>query len=386
MTTPIILNEFPEINEFYKTYWGKKPFIVKGAIKPDIFDSLIDGDGLAGLSLDEDVKSRLVITEPNNRWKCYHGPFQEDKFSTLGDSNWSLLVQNVDQFHPPTAQLLKSFNFSPRWLMDDIMVSYSTVGGSVGAHMDSYHVFLVQGKGKRKWKVSDHSLEGKEIIDNSDLQIFKDGFEGLEAEVSIGDVIYIPPYFGHQGITKEESLTFSIGFLGPKLSEILSEYSYFLENNPELNKRYTGQGLNSDSAKFSITPNAINMVQESLVEVIKDDQFSAWIAGYFSTSTHDEFHNMNVEEDIISSANLLKSLKKGQYLRRPEHVKIAATKSTDGSINLSSYGENIIVPKESEILLYWLNENHKILEKDLEKQELLELATELYNKGILCLE
>ena len=131
MNDTMILNEFPSTDDFYKTYWGKKPFIVRGAIDQDLFDDLIDGDSLAGLSLEEDIKSRLVITEPeNNKWICHHGPFPEDKFSTLGDSNWNLLVQNVEQYHPETAQLLSAFNFSPRWLMDDIMVSYSATGGS----------------------------------------------------------------------------------------------------------------------------------------------------------------------------------------------------------------------------------------------------------------
>ena len=385
MSNTTILDKFPEIDEFYKTYWGKKPFIVRGAIDLNIIEELIDGNSLAGLSLDENIKSRLVITEPeNNKWICHHGPFEEDIFSTLGEENWSLLVQNVDQYHPNTAQLLKSFNFSPRWLMDDIMVSYSAIGGSVGPHRDSYHVFLVQGIGKRKWKLSNAPIEGdQEYFESDDLLVLKDGFEGTETEVSTGDVIYIPPLFGHQGVTTQESMTFSVGFLGPKLSEIFAEYSHYLEQNSDLNKRYTGQGLDANSSAFSIAPSAINITQDYIIEAVKNDKFSNWIAEYFSISTHDEFQNADAEDDYISSEDLLKSLETGATLHRPEHINLVATKSANGSINLASYGDVIKIPAKYEKLIDWLNQNHEISINDLHDKELTTLITHLYNKNIL---
>ena len=198
-----------------------------------------------------------------------------------------MLVQNVDTYHDETKNLLENFNFSPRWLMDDIMVSYSAKGGSVGGHMDSYHVFLVQGKGKRRWKVSNKTLQGKECLNNKDLLVFKEEFEGHEVEVETGDVIYIPPYFGHQGVTIEEAMTFSVGFLGPKISDILSEYCYYLEENPELNKRYMGQELDESSAGFKIPNDASKLIQSSLIKSIKDDNFSNWLAEYFLRSNDD---------------------------------------------------------------------------------------------------
>ena len=384
MNDTMILNEFPSTDDFYKTYWGKKPFIVRGAIDQDLFDDLIDGDSLAGLSLEEDIKSRLVITEPeNNKWICHHGPFPEDKFSTLGDSNWNLLVQNVEQYHPETAQLLSAFNFSPRWLMDDIMVSYSATGGSVGPHTDSYHVFLVQGMGKRKWKIGHSPIENQEYIDDTDLLVLKHGFEGYETEVSIGDVIYIPPHFGHQGITTQEAMTFSVGFLGPQRSELFAEYSHYLEQHPHINKRYTGQGLDANSAAFSIAPSATNIIQNDLIEAIKDERFSTWMAEYFSIPTHDSFQNATAETNHISSANLLETLQSGEVLCRPEHIKLAITRSVDGSTNIAGYSGTLMVPAKHEKLIHWLNNNHKISIDDLDNKELITLVTHLYNNGIL---
>ena len=94
----MILDEFPSIKEFYTDYWCKKPFIVRGYIPPDVMENLVDGDTLAGLSLEEDIKSRLIT---NNRtgdnWSCEYGPFEENRFDNIGDKDWSLLVQNVEQ-------------------------------------------------------------------------------------------------------------------------------------------------------------------------------------------------------------------------------------------------------------------------------------------------
>lgn len=278
-----ILDQFPTPEEFYQTYWGRQPFVVKRGIPSDLFDQLIDGDTLAGLSLEEEIKSRLIMTAPEGgQWTCEHGPFSEDKFQTLGAENWSLLVQNVDQYHPDTAQLLEYFNFSPRWLLDDIMVSYSAKGGSVGPHTDSYHVFLVQGIGKRQWVIGDTPMQKEDLIEGLDLKVLKTGVEGQEIEVEMGDVIYLPPNFAHEGVTLENAMTFSVGFLGPKMSELLVEYGYYLEQFEQDNKRYQGASLGVDGAGIDVPKSAELNVKQEMLSTFDLDHFATWLAEYFS--------------------------------------------------------------------------------------------------------
>ena len=81
---------------------------------------------------------------------------------------WSLLLQNVDQFHLPTAELLRSFNFAPRWLIDDVMVSAGK-GGGIGGHVDSY-MSLVQGIGRRCWTIGDRPVTDKTFIEGLELK------------------------------------------------------------------------------------------------------------------------------------------------------------------------------------------------------------------------
>jgi len=279
----MILDKFPDPDEFYKTYWGRKPFVVRRGIDPSLFEGFIDGDTLAGLSLEEEIKSRIIITAPEGgQWQCEHGPFEESRFSALGDYNWSLLVQNVDRYHPETAALLEHFNFSPRWLLDDIMVSYSTVGGSVGPHTDSYHVFLVQGIGRRSWRIANDPIENEECIEGLDLKVLKDGFDGQEVEVTVGDVIYLPPNFAHEGVTLEEAMTFSVGFLGPKISELFIEYGYYLEEMETDNARYLGQGLNAQSAGVEVTSQASSTICHMMKESLELNNFERWLVQYFA--------------------------------------------------------------------------------------------------------
>ena len=391
----MILEKFPKPEEFYSEYWNKKPFVVRGAIEASLFDKLIDAESSATLSMEEDVKSRIVITqegeEGRKKWLCEHGPFEQDRFAPLGDDNWSLLVQNVEQYHPNTADLLKSFNFSPRWLMDDIMVSYSADGGSVGPHTDSYHVFLVQGMGRRSWTIGLGPLQNEKCIEGLDLKVLKDGVIGETVEVSMGDVIYIPPHFAHEGKTIEEALTFSVGFLGPKMSDMLIEYGHYLEQNEKLDKRYSGTNLNKDSLNFSISLSEQCQIQTSLKESIEDQSFSKWLASYFSKPTYNDPENIVGRENPLTDQEILSILRDGTALYKPEYIKLTVTKSNDGEVHLGVYGSVITVASEElKQFIERLNQGKKISIRDVEMltaiNDVMDIITHLYNQGVLFFE
>ncbi len=137
--------------EFLRDYWQQKPLLVRQAIPG--FESPISADELAGLALEEEVESRLVLEHGARPWELRRGPFAEDTFSQLPERDWTLLVQAVDQFVPEVAEVLKHFGFLPSWRIDDLMISFAAPGGSVGPHFDNYDVFLLQAQGQRRWKI-----------------------------------------------------------------------------------------------------------------------------------------------------------------------------------------------------------------------------------------
>ena len=70
------------IEEFMREHWQKKPLLVKQALPG--FRSLLSGDELAGLALEEEVESRLVIEKDGTApWQVIHGPLEESLFTTL---------------------------------------------------------------------------------------------------------------------------------------------------------------------------------------------------------------------------------------------------------------------------------------------------------------
>ena len=313
LSMSLILDALPTTEEFFREFWNKKPFVVRGMISKKIMGALIDEDHLAGLSLEEEVESRLVKKgKKQNDWTCDHGPFHEKDFAGLGEEDWSLLVQNIDKHHDATADLLKCFNFSPRWLLDDIMVSFSPKGGTVGAHTDSYHVFLVQGKGERCWKVANEPIKNEDYINDISLKILEASFEGEDITVTEGDVIYIPPKFAHQGISLKPSLTYSVGFLGPSLSDMLIQFGQYLEENHLEIPRYLGQNLTESAVPFHITPIHCDDLKFFMTDVFTQDYFNKWLTHYFCSpmqtyeEDYDDDANINVDDIIAESVMLIK--------------------------------------------------------------------------------
>lgn len=66
-----------------------------------------------------------------------------------------LLVQAVNHWHEPSAALMHPFRALPDWRIDDLMISFSVPGGGVGPHLDQYDVFIIQGTGRRRWRVGE---------------------------------------------------------------------------------------------------------------------------------------------------------------------------------------------------------------------------------------
>ena len=118
---------------------------------------VLEPDELAWLATLPDVESRLVFTEgtrANARYRVEHGPFEEQRLSELPQSNWTLLVQDVEKHLPDFRQWFECVTFVPDWRIDDLMISFAAPGGSVGPHQDNYDVFLCQGMGRREWRLA----------------------------------------------------------------------------------------------------------------------------------------------------------------------------------------------------------------------------------------
>ncbi|MGI1677819.1 MAG: cupin domain-containing protein [Cellvibrionaceae bacterium] len=290
---------------FLKDYWQKKPLLIRQAF-PN-FQSPISADELAGLSLEEDLESRLIVhTEQKhtegNSWELKHGPFEENVFANLPEDNWTLLVQGIDTVDSQTAQILEYFKFIPSWRLDDIMISYATDQGSVGPHFDHYDVFLLQAEGERLWKVGNFCNQDPDnktpLVKNCDLSLVKEFTTDQEWLLQPGDILYLPPKLAHWGIAQGECMTFSIGFRAPKISEMISAYcDERLQQLTQDNFYEDPEDLHLfQSTPGEISGNALDKVQKMLLdELTNPDNIAAWFGQHITTPRYSHLFNDNEE-------------------------------------------------------------------------------------------
>eukprot|EP00904_Undaria_pinnatifida_P011073 jgi/Undpi1/7096/HiC_scaffold_22.g09570.m1 len=205
---------FPEEDHdrFLAEFWQKKPLLIRQAVKG--FESILSRDELAGIACLPDAESRLVaggrrVDEGGDDWEVEHGPFEEEAFSEIGETHWTLLVNEVNRHVPEVSDLLSNFRFVPTWRVDDVMVSYAPERGSVGPHVDNYDVFLLQGAGKRRWAIEETLTSSEEeaarSIEGIDLRVLSDFKEAQAWVLEPGDALYIPPRIAHHGVSLDET-------------------------------------------------------------------------------------------------------------------------------------------------------------------------------------
>ena len=220
---------------FLRRYWQKRPLFVPQAVPA--FRGVIDKRALARLAARDDVESRIVERRGKRR-ETAHGPFQK---AMLGKSGSTLLVSGVNLHVAAADALLRRFAFVPQARLDDVMVSYATPGGGVGPHVDSYDVFLLQGPGRRRWRVVQ-----KEYI------------------VHPGDLLYLPPGIEHDGVALDECFTYSIGFRAPRGAELGAAFLDWLHERGLPDARYGDPKLQPTTRPAHIPPEMVAFVSKVL--------------------------------------------------------------------------------------------------------------------------
>ena len=223
---------------FLARHWQRRPLLARAAIKA--FDGLISPRDLMRLAGRDDVPSRVVVRE-GATWQVHHGPFRPAFFRRLGTGPWTLLVQDVNHFVHQARGLLERFRFVPDARFDDLMVSYAPPGGGVGPHFDSYDVFLLQGLGRRRWRIGDQ--RDLTLVEGAPLKLLARFRAQQEWVLEPGDMLYLPPRWGHDGVAVDECMTYSIGFRAPAWQELGSEFLAWLQDHLRLEGMYADPGL-----------------------------------------------------------------------------------------------------------------------------------------------
>lgn len=223
------------VERFLRDYWQRRPLYVKNAADPAML-ALAPQD-LFELAADDEVESR-VVQQVRGRWTLGHGPIQ-----TLprAKRDWTVLVQGVNLHDARAEALMDRFRLLPHARLDDVMISYAVDGGGVGPHFDSYDVFLLQGMGKRRWRIS--TQRDLALVPDFPLKILADFRPEAEYVCAPGDLLYLPPQCAHDGVALGACMTWSVGFRTPPHAELLREYLIFAADRIDLPGRYADPGL-----------------------------------------------------------------------------------------------------------------------------------------------
>lgn len=197
---------------FLAQYWQKKPLLIRDAFNAEDLIP-IDKTDILALAKEEDVESRAVSYHGRQQHQeKEYGPFGDDYFTSFDKSGspWTVLVQEVDRHVPAMADLWqREFDFIPTWRRDDVMVSYAKTNAGIGAHVDDYDVFLIQGRGTRRWsiekKVVTPEQEQMRLVSGADTKLLRDFTEGQSWILNPGDILYLPPRFPHMGVSLDDS-------------------------------------------------------------------------------------------------------------------------------------------------------------------------------------
>jgi 50S ribosomal protein L16 3-hydroxylase len=263
--------------QFLRDYWHKRPLLVRNAVPG--FTGLLSPDDLMDLACREGVESRLV--RQAGGWSLGHGPFKYTDFKKLPKRDWTLLVQSLDHHLGNGAALLEKFSFIPRARLDDLMVSYAVPGGGVGPHFDSYDVFLLQGMGHRRWRIS--AQANLDLVEGLPLKILSRFEPEAEYVLGPGDMLYLPPKYAHDGVAEDDCMTYSIGFRAPSFQELGEGFLNFLHDELELPGRYADPDLAPQTHSGEISKAMLAQVSAHLDQIRWDeDMAAAFVGRYFS--------------------------------------------------------------------------------------------------------
>ena len=201
--------------EFMREHWQKKPLLVRRATAQDA--PRFSRKRIFDLAARDDVESRLIVKDAR-RWSVRNGPIPPRARPAIARPGWTLLVQGVDLHDDAAHRLLGRFRFIADARLDDLMLSFASDRGGVGPHVDSYDVFLLQIEGRRRWRIG--HVARPRLRDDVPLKMLADFRPRHDWLLEPGDMLYLPPGWGHDGVAEGPCITASIGFRAPDAAQL----------------------------------------------------------------------------------------------------------------------------------------------------------------------
>ena len=346
--------------QFLSEYWQKKPLLIKQGL-PQLI-GMFEPDDMLGLALEEDASARLLTQAASKQeglpqWQLKKSPLTETDFNNLPEQ-WTVLVQNLEQWSPELGQLWQAFDFIPQWQRDDIMVSYAPKGGSVGKHYDDYDVFLAQGFGSRRWQLGKFCDKATEFVADEPIRLFDDMGEIIFDEIlEAGDVLYVPPKLSHFGVAQDDCLTFSFGCRRPNLMQIIDSLADIATNDSDL---FIPMLLpQSMQASGELQVDSIEAIKNQLLQMLQSERGDDIIRQAVSEVVSKRQYDALMPEETLDTDELMQALTTGATLQADYSNRLLYRQTNDGIV-LYANGQRLdgLDDKATAVLIRLANGEH----------------------------
>jgi 50S ribosomal protein L16 3-hydroxylase len=341
------------------------------------------------MACEEGIESRLICgSADNQQWSVEHGPLNKDRFSSLPDIYWTILVQDVDKYLPEAAALIEQFHFLPAWRIDDLMISYAEDQGNVGPHTDSYDVFLIQLLGKRLWKISDKQYSPDDLISDSEIRILKNFEQTDEWLLTPGDMLYLPPHIAHWGIAQGPCMTGSVGFISPGQEQLFNSWADFTAEHLVQNMVYQDADISLSKTPGMIDDVSIERVTKMLKNVIdlRPDMIKKMFGQLVSETKTNLSETILPPDSLLSASEVLESMAESDYICHP-CVRMFYSFTNDDQPLLFANGETFELSPENTALVQLLCAQKHYpagsFNDLIESQPAIELLVSLVNHGYI---
>lgn len=374
------------VEEFLRDYWQKKPLLIRQAF-PN-FQSPITQDELAGLACETDT-ARIVIEQGGaHPWEVRHGAFDDDDFSNLPETHWTLLVNDTDQHLPELKAVMEPFRFIPDWRIDDLMISFAVEGGSVGPHVDAYDVFLLQAQGQRRWQITTQPAHLGNFLPDLELRIMSDFQAEQEWIVEPGDLLYLPPNVPHYGVALNECMTYSIGFRAPSQADMLEKLLEDSLEDARLQQRFTDSERTPQANPGELTAADMDRLIDFVVDALPQDEQSLqhWVGKYLTTP---KAGAQPCEAEPISRAELSRLIRHKKRFEKSLDARILYFQ-LGSNIHLFANGNHYCIDSQHLQFIEYLCRSAMLLHKDysyfLSDSSCFDTLQELLTNGIFLIK
>ena len=333
---------------------------------------LVTKEDLFELAMDETFETRVVTKDEFGKRRMMHGPIEPNELTKMEQAPFALICHNLNTLAPEFYELEEAVNFVPKWEFDDVMSVYTNTDISLGAHIDNYNVFILQGQGKRRWEIQEKpTIAWRQ---DEDLKVLQEFTPDYAWELLPGDMVYIPPGVAHHGISLEESFSYSIGFKSLETIDTIGQYMAHLKENTE-SSFYKNPSFNSISASDA-DQGVLEFLRKEMDQLLSNgSDFQTWLMRKLSAS---KFPIEPTGEEIPKSYL-------GISLQRDVHLKYTVFQ-TEGQWMVCANERSWLLSEEQTRLVLPILDSNPFDSFELDKEQELSIKhviDELFEDGAL---